>query len=162
MLLEPNPGLVLWTILTFLLLLWLLRKVAWKPLLEALHKREEHVRESMERAEQAKIDAERILEENKKQLAGAEAESKQILAEGRALAEKLKNEMLEQTNQQSRKMIDRAREEIERDKEAALAQLRSEVAQLAIKAAEKLLDENLDEAKQRKIIDTYLKELPKN
>src|SRR5258708_2343441 len=101
--LDPNPGLIVWTIVTFILLAFILRKFAWKPLLDALHKREEHVRQSIERAEQAKQDAERILEENRKQLANAEAEARRIMNEGRALSEKLKNELLEQANQQSRR-----------------------------------------------------------
>jgi F-type H+-transporting ATPase subunit b len=160
--LDPNPGLLIWTIITFLALLFVLRMFAWKPLLEALRKREEHVRNSIERAEQAKQDAERILEENRKQLANAEAESHRILNEGRALGDKLKSEIVEQANLQSRRMVEQAKQEIERDKEAALSQLRNEVATLAIKVAEKILDETLDENRQRKLVDAYLKELPKN
>ncbi len=160
--LDPNPGLIIWTFVTFALLLIVLRKFAWKPLLEALRKREEHVQHSIERAEQAKQEAELILEENRKQLALAETEAHRILNEGRALSEKLKNDILEQANRQSRKIVEQAKQEIERDKEAALSQLRSEVANLAIKAAEKILDETLDENRHRKLVDAYLKELPKN
>lgn len=162
MLLEPNPGLMIWTIVTFLALLWVLRRYAWKPLLEGLQKREEHVRSSIERAEQAKEEAERILQENRTQLANAEAEAHRILNEGRMLGEKLKTDIVDQANQQSRKMVEQARQEIERDKEAALSQLRGEVVTLAIKAAEKILDETLDENRQRKLVDAYLKDLPKN
>jgi F-type H+-transporting ATPase subunit b len=160
--LEPNPGLIIWTIFTFVLLAIILSKFAWKPLLEALRKREEHVQHSIERAEQAKQEAEQILQENRKQLANAEAEAQRILAEGRALGDKLKNEMVEQANQQSRKMIEQAKQEIERDKDSALSQLRGEVAGLAISAAEKILDETLDENKHRKIVDSYLNNLPRN
>ncbi|MBI4546984.1 MAG: F0F1 ATP synthase subunit B [Ignavibacteriae bacterium] len=160
--LEVNPGLVIWTIVTFILLVIVLRKIAWKPLLEALNRREEHVRSSLERAEHAKQEAERILEENRKQLARAEAESQRILNEGRTLAEKLKAEIMDKANQQSRKVIEQAKLEIERDKDAALSELRGEVVHLAIMAAEKILDETLDENKHRKLIDGYLKSLPKN
>ncbi len=160
--LEINPGLAIWTIVTFVLLVIVLRSFAWKPLLEALNKREEHVRSSLERAEYAKQEAERILNENRIQLAKAESEAQRILTEGRALGEKLKNEIVDQANQQSRRMIDQAKHEIERDKDAALSELRSEVASLAIKAAEKILDETLDENRHRKIVDAYLKDLPKN
>jgi F-type H+-transporting ATPase subunit b len=135
---------------------------AWKPLLGALQQREEHVRSSLERAEQARAEAERILEDNRKQLANAGAEASRILAEGRSLGEKLKNELLEQANRQSRKMIDQAKQEIDREKDAALEKLRSEVANLAIGAAEKILDETLDETRHRKIVDGYLRDLPKN
>ena len=160
--LDINPGLIIWTWVTFIALAIVLRKFAWKPLLEALHRREEHVRSSIERAEQAKQDAERVLEENRKQLSRAEEESHRILNEGRALGEKLKSEIVEKANQQSRKMIDQAKLEIERDKDAALSQLRGEVANLAIQAAGKILDETLDETKHRKIVDSYLRDLPKN
>ena len=160
--LSINPGLIVWTIVTFTTLLLVLRKFAWKPLLDALHKREEHVRDSLERAEQAKQEAERLIEENRKQLARAEEESRRILNEGRALAEKLKGEIVDKANQQSRKMIDQAHQEIERDKELALSQLRSEVANLAILAAERILGESLDANKQRKIVDDMMRELPKN
>lgn len=160
--LEINPGLVVWTIVTFVLLAVVLRAFAWKPLLAALHKREEDVRSSLERAGHAKQEAERILEENRKQLAKADTEARRMLSEGRALGEKLKSEIVDQANRQSRTMIDQAKYEIERDKEAALSQLRGEVANLAIKAAEKILDESLDERRHRKIVDSYLKDLPKN
>jgi len=160
--LDVNPGLIVWTIVTFVLLVIVLRVYAWKPLLSALQQREEHVRSSLERAEQARAEAERILEDNRKQLANAGAEASRILAEGRSLGEKLKNELLEQANRQSRKMIDQAKQEIDREKDAALEKLRSEVASLAIGAAEKILDETLDENRHRKIVDGYLRDLPKN
>ena len=160
--LDVNPGLIVWTIVTFVLLVIVLRAYAWKPLLAALQQREENVRSSLERAEEARAEAERILEDNRKQLANAGAEASRILAEGRALGEKLKNELLEQANKQSRKMLDQARQEIDREKEAALEKLRSEVASLAIGAAEKILDETLDENKHRKIVEGYLRDLPKN
>jgi F-type H+-transporting ATPase subunit b len=160
--LDINPGLIIWTIVTFVLLAIVLRAYAWKPLMAALQQREDHVRSSLERAEAARAEAERILEDNRKQLANAGAEAGRILAEGRALGEKLKNELLEQANKQSRRMIDQAKQEIDREKDAALEKLRSEVASLAIGAAEKILDETLDETRHRKIVDGYLRDLPKN
>lgn len=160
--LDINPGLIVWTIVTFILLVTVLRAYAWKPLLAVLQEREEHVRNSIERAEQARAESERILEENRKQLATAESEANRILGEGRALGEKLKNDIVDQANKQSRKMIEQAKQEIEREKESALEKLRSEVANLAIGAAEKILDETLDENRHRKIVDGYLRDLPKN
>ncbi|HEY6192994.1 MAG TPA: F0F1 ATP synthase subunit B [Bacteroidota bacterium] len=160
--LEVNTGLISWTIVTFVLLLIVLRKFAWKPLLEGLQRREERVRTSIERAEQAQKDAERLMEENRQRLAQADQESHRLLSEGRVLAEKLKADIVEQANKQSRKMIEQAHQEIEREKEAALAQLRDEVATLAIKAAEKILDETLDEKRQRKLLDTYLDSIKGN
>jgi len=84
------------------------------------------------------------------------------LNEGRGLGEKLKGEIVEKANQQARLMVERAKQEIERDKEMALTQLREEVANLAILAAEKILNETLDAGKQGKVVDDMLRELPKN
>jgi len=160
--LNPNPGLIIWTIITFVLLLIVLTKFAWKPLLAALQKREDSLRDSIGRAEQARHESEQLLEENRKQIARSEQEGQKILKESRALAERLKDEMIDKANQQARKMIDMAKQEIDRDKEAAILHLRGEVANLAIMAAGKILDETLDENKQRKLVDSYLKELPRN
>jgi F-type H+-transporting ATPase subunit b len=160
--LDPNPGLIVWTIVTFVLLLLVLRKFAWKPLLKALHDRESSIRSTLEQAEHAKADAEKTLEENRRQLARAGEEAQKILGDGRALGDKLKQEIVEQANQQSRRMVEQARLEIGRDKDAALAELRGEVAALALEAAGKILGETLDAKKHRALIDESIARLPKN
>jgi len=160
--LNPNPGLIIWTIVTFVLLLLILRKVAWKPLLEILSKREESVKNALEKAEKAQNDAERIFRENQKALERVNVEGQKILNESRFFAEKLIVDIVVKANQQSRKMLDAAKEEIARDKEAAMFQLRSEIATIAIGAAGKIIDETLDESKHRKLVDSYMKELPRN
>jgi len=160
--LQLNPGLIIWTAITFLILLFILRKIAWKPLLKALYSREESIRSSIERAEKAKEEAERLLEENRKNLQRAEEEVARIIRDGKAAAEKIKAEILEKANADSRRSVAQAKEEIEREKQAALAALRQEVADLAIQAATKILGEELDEARHRKLINDFLQELPKN
>jgi F-type H+-transporting ATPase subunit b len=160
--LAPNPGLIVWTAITFFILLLLLKKFAWKPLLNALHSREEKIIASLERAENAKDEAERLLEENKRNLQRAEEQAQQVIREARSAAEKLKNEILEKANANSRRMTERANDEIRREKEAALKELRGEVVDLAIQAASKILGEELDERHHRKVIEDFLGELPKN
>ena len=160
--LEPNPGLIFWTAITFFILLLLLRQFAWKPLLNALHSREEKISKSIERAERAKEEAERLLEENKKNLQRADEQAQQVIKEGRAAAERVKNEILEKANASSRRMIEQAKDEIQREKEAALKELRREVADLAIQAASKVLGEELDERHHRKVVEGFLHGLPKN
>ena len=160
--LEVNSGLIVWTIITFVILLILLRKFAWRPLLDSLERREEHIRTSVERAEQARAESEKLIEEHRRRLEGAEQEGHRILAESRVLADKLKAEIVAQANQQSRNMISHAHQEIERAKEAALTALRGEVAHLAIRVAEKILDETIDEKRHRKLIDGSLDKLPVN
>ena len=93
--LEINPGLILWTIVTFIILLVVLRAVAWKPLLGALTAREEKIRTSLQRTEQAQQEAEKLLKENKHQLAQAEEQSQRVIKEGREMGERLKAEIME-------------------------------------------------------------------
>jgi len=157
--LEINSGLILWTILTFLIVLVILRSAAWKPLLGALTSREESIRASLREAEDARAQAARLLEENKRQLAQVEEQSGRIIREGRDMGERLKAELLEKANTTSLRMIEQAKEEIRREKDAALTQLRAEAGDLVIAAAGKLLDANLDTPKQRQLADSAIKEI---
>ncbi len=159
--LEINPGLIVWTILTFLIVVAILRGTAWKPLLKALNDREARIRESLQQAERAQSEAQRLLEENRKQLAAAEEQAARIIKEGRDLGEKLRGELLEKAQAASRQTVEQAKAEIGREKEAALNQLRSEVADLAVAAASKILEANLDAAQQRKLVDAAIQELSK-
>ena len=160
--LELNPGLVFWTIVTFIAVLAILKKVAWKPLIQALVSREEGIRTALDEAETAQKEAQRLLDENRRQLAKAEEESHRIIREGREMGEKLKSEIVEKANASSRVMIEQAKDEIRREKEAALIQLRTEVADLAIGVAGKILDQNLDTPKQRQLADSAIRGLQKN
>ena len=157
--LEINSGLILWTILTFIIVLIILRKAAWKPLLGALSAREESIRASLREAEDARAQAARLLEENKRQLAQAEQQSRRIIMEGRDMGDRLKGEILEKANATTRVMIEQAKEEIRREKDAALTQLRSEATDLVIAAAGKILDANLDTPKQRQLADAAIREI---
>lgn len=159
--LDINPGLILWTVITFVIVLMILRFTAWKPLLAALTAREEKIRSSLEQAERAQKEAERLLEENKRQRAQAEEQSQRLMREGRAMGEKLKTEILEKANASSRLMVEQAKDEIQREKESALVHLRAEVSELAIAAAGKILDANLDTPAQRRLVDTAIDELRK-
>jgi F-type H+-transporting ATPase subunit b len=159
---EINPGLIVWTIITFLIALAILRFTAWKPLLSALTSREEKVRSSLEQAEKARQDAQRLLEEHQRQLNLAEKQSERIIREGREMGEQLKLEIVEKANASSRHLIDQAKDEIAREKEKALIQLRTEVADLVIAATGKLLDANLDTPKQRQLVDAAISELNKS
>jgi len=157
--LDINPGLILWTIITFVIVLAILRFTAWKPLLAALTAREEKIRSSLEQAEQAQKDAERLLEDNRRQLAMAEEQAQRVMREGREMGERLKTEIVEKANASAQHLVDQAKDEIRREKEAALVQLRTEVADLAIGAASKVLDANLDTAAQRRIADAAIDEM---
>jgi F-type H+-transporting ATPase subunit b len=157
--LEINSGLILWTILTFVIVLVILRSAAWKPLLAALAAREESIRASLREAADARGEAAKLLEENRRQLAQAEVQSQRIIREGRDMGERLKAELLEKANATSLHMIEQAKEEIRREKDAALIQLRDEAGALVIAAAGKILDANLDTPKQRQLADAAIREI---
>jgi F-type H+-transporting ATPase subunit b len=156
---DINPGLIVWTILTFLIVLLILRATAWKPLLGALAAREEKIRASLQQAEEARQHALRLLDENKRQLAQAEEQAQRLMKEGREMGERLKAEIVDRAHTSSQQMIVQAKEAIQREKETALMQLRTEVADLAIIAAGKIIDANLDTPKQRELVDGVIKGL---
>ena len=160
--LDINPGLILWTIITFILLLFILGKVAWKPLVNALQAREQSIRDALLKAEEARKESERLLAENTAAMKRANEETSRILKEGRELAEQMKNEIVAKAHESTKTMMSQAKEDIQREKETALLQLKNEVVDLAMNAAEKIIDETLDEAKQKKLVDKVLQSLPKN
>ncbi len=160
--LELNPGLIIWTIITFALLIFILAKVAWKPLVGALEERENGIREALSQAENARKEAERLIAENKKAFDKANETTSQILKEGRELAEKMKNDIVDKARESANLMMNQAKEEISREKELALNSLKNEVADLAIFATEKILGQVLDKEAQKKYLDKTLEQLPRN
>ncbi len=160
--LSINPGLTIWTIISFALFLVILSKFAWKPIIQALGAREDQIRSALEQAEKARAEAAEMMKQNEKNMARAEEEFRKLVREGKAVADKMKDDILTKARQQAQQEVDRAHQEIQRDVERAKVQLRSEVADLAIRAAEKILDETLDATRQKKIVDNFLNQLPKN
>ena len=159
---DINPGLIIWTLVTFGVLFLVLAKFAWKPLLQALNEREGKIRSALEQADRAREEAARLLKQNEAAMARAEEEHQRMVREGRALAEKLKAEIVAKAHQQAQQELERASAEIQRNVEAAKQQLRGEIADLAIRAAEKILDETLDAARQKKLVDSFINQIPKN
>jgi len=161
-LVDVNPGLVVWTVITFLVLLFVLKKIAWKPILTALNEREDAIKESLEKAEKAKEAAQKILEENQASLLKAEEESKKIIEQSRLYAQKLKDEMMKESKEQAHKIIEDASSQIEQKKEEAFDELKTKVAEIAIQAAEKILKENLDKDSNKKLVNRYIEDITKN
>jgi len=157
--LDVNPGVILWTVVTFLFLLLILKKIAWKPILNSLSEREKFIKDSLEKADNAQKEAERLIADNKVGLLQAEEEAKKIIEQSREMAEKLKSQILDESKQQAKKMIVDAASEIERKNAEAFNKLKDQVADIAINAAEKILKENLDKNTQVKLVNKYLDEL---
>jgi F-type H+-transporting ATPase subunit b len=160
--LEINPGLIVWTIISFIILVAILGKYAWKPIINALGEREDKIRNALEQADRARSEAAELLKKNEENMARAEVEFQRMLREGKEMAEKVKQEIVGKARQQAQQELDRATAEIQRNVDSARQQLRTEVADLAIQAAEKILDESLDAQKQKKVVDSFLSQLPRN
>ena len=158
-LLSPNPGLIFWTAITFVIVLLILKKIAWGPILTALEEREKGIQSSIDRAHQAKDESEAILRKNKELLAKADAESDRIIREGKDFAEKLRSDISVKAQAEAQKMIASAKDEIEQEKRRALDVLRNEVADLAVKGAEKIIKTTLDADIQKRIVDSMIQDL---
>ncbi|MBO6574093.1 MAG: F0F1 ATP synthase subunit B [Rhodothermales bacterium] len=161
-LLSPNIGLAVWILITFGLLWLLLWRFAWGPITSALEERENTIQSSIDQAERALAEARQIQADNDKARREAEADAQKILREARDTAETLRTEEVEKTKAQIRHMQESAQTEIERERDAALQTLRNEVADLAISAAGRVLGESVDDARQRKLVDNFLNDLPTN
>jgi F-type H+-transporting ATPase subunit b len=161
-LLSPHPGLILWTIITFVVVLVILKAKAWGPLLAALDERERSIREALESADRAREEAQVQQAEHEKRLIEAESQARQIVSEAREAAEKVGQKVVADAKEEAERMADRAREAIQFEKRAALAELRREVADMAVGAAGKILNAELDADRNRKLADDFIAALPSN
>jgi len=158
-LLTPEPGLMLWTLITFGLLLVLLRAFAWKPLLAVIEERERVVRDSLESSRRAQEEAESALEENRKILAEARKAAAGVVQRGEKDAEQVREELLQKARKEGEELLRQGREEMEREKRAAVREIRGVAADLALAAAEKLVEERMDGPLQRRLVERYLEEM---
>ncbi|MGQ9805569.1 MAG: F0F1 ATP synthase subunit B [Chlorobiales bacterium] len=158
-LLSPNPGLIFWTAITFLLLVLVLSKVVWKPIVEALNEREKNIQSSIDRAEQAKKESEKILAEIKAERVKAQVEADKIVGDAKAYAEKVRAELLEKANDEARKVIADAKADIELAKQRAMIELKNTIADLAIEAASKIIQHNLEAERHKELIAGVINEL---
>ena len=158
--LNLDPGMMIWGWITFVVLLILLYKVAWKPILSIIDKRENTIQDSLDNAKNAQEDAEKLLSKHEEMIKSAEQEAQKLFKENRDLAEKSKQDILDQAQKSAQDLIERAKADIEKEKEAALVSLRTEVADLAIGATRKIIGESLDEAKHREMVDEFIRKIP--
>ncbi len=158
-LVQLDPGLFVWTILTFLLLVFILAKFAWKPLLKMLQDREDMVRSSLEDAEKAKSELERLNEESEAIMAKARFEAQSILADGKAAAEKVKDDIIAKSKEQANKIREDAGNQIQVEKDKAISEIKKEVVNLTLSVAEKLIQKNLSDADNKSLIEESLKKV---
>ncbi|HIF06286.1 MAG TPA: F0F1 ATP synthase subunit B [Gemmatimonadetes bacterium] len=156
---DLNLGLSVWTTLVFLTLLAILWKFAWGPILSMVQEREHGIQGTLDQAANEREEAAKLLEEHRQQMADARRQAQQMIAEGKEAGERVRKDIEEKARAEGDAMVERARESIEREKEAALDELRKESVDLALAAAAKLLQESLDEQKDRELVMGFIDEL---
>lgn len=161
--LQPEFGLIFWTLLVFLIVLFLLTKFAWKPITKALKEREDSIEESLNSAEKAREEMAKLKAENEKLLAEAIVERDKMFKEAREASSRMIDEAKEKASQEGAKIIENAKEVINNEKQAALAEVKNQVASLSIKIAEKLLRKKLSDIEvQKELMDDLIKDISVN
>lgn len=157
---EPQPSLAIWTVVVFLVLLFVLGKFAWKPLLEALHHREEHLEHVLHETEKARNESERLLASYSKRLTDAEDEVRSLIDEGRKNALAVADEIMKKAQGESEASKERAERDIATAKNQALAEIRSQTANLAVAVAGRVLGRTLSDDDHRRLVESVVTELP--
>lgn len=160
-LVQLDPGLFVWTIITFMVLFFVLAKFAWKPLMKMLQEREEMIRDSLDDAEKAKAELEHLNEESEAIMTKARAEAQTILANGKAAAEKVKEDTIAKAKEQAKKIIKKTEKQIQIEKDKAIADIKQEVVNLSLSVAKKLINKNLNDADNKSLIEETLKKVNK-
>ena len=157
---DINLGLSVWTVVLFALFAFVLGKFGWKPLLRMIEERERGVREAVESSQQANAEAQALLEKHRELLREAARERAEILERTLKQAEQLKTDLAGKARAEADLVVERARQQIEREKLQALQQLRAQVADLAVEAAAKIVTSSLTPEAQRKLVADFIAELP--
>ena len=158
-LVQLDPGLFIWTILTFLILFFVLSKFAWKPLLTLLESRENTIKSSLEDAEKAKQELERLNIESEAIISEARSEAQSIRVEAKSAAEKIKADIMAQAGEDAKKLRDETEKQIQVEKDKAIGEIRQEVVGLTITVAEKVIRKNLSKEDNQDLIEDSLKNL---
>jgi len=162
-LLTPGTGLLFWQVIIFLGLVFLLAKFAWKPILSSLKEREESIQTALDQAEKAKTEMAALKSDNEKLLKEAREERDKILRDARTASSRLQEEAQATAKKTADKIIEDAKSVINTEKQAALRDVKAQVAQFSLEIAEKLIKKNLsDDKSQKELTETLIKDLKLN
>ena len=159
-LLRFEPGLMIWTIITFVVLLIVLRKFAWGPLLAALDEREQNIKEALEQAQKTQRETELVLAENQRRTDKGFKKAEEIVQQARQEAEQMRQKMLQEAKAESRRVTEQGLRRIEAEQRAAMEEIRGVAGDLAIQAAGRLIQVSLSDQQQREIVDKFLADVP--
>lgn len=157
--LTPEINQLIYSVISFFVLLFILTRYAFPPIMGMLKKREDTIRESIDNAERTRSEAEKLLEEYKQQLSEARKEARSIIDEGKKLGENVKAEIVEKANNEAREMIEKARSEIEREKTKALSELQAKVVDLTLLTTSKMVKKSLSRENHLHLVEESLAEV---
>jgi F-type H+-transporting ATPase subunit b len=160
-LLALKWNLWVWTLLTFGVMFGLLAKFAFKPIAQALDRRGETIKKSIEQAEKQRADAKKLMDDYQKQLAEARNEAGKIIEEARQLGERVRKEVVEKSNAEASAAVQRAQEEIQRQKDKGIQEMKDTIAALSVQIASKVIEKELNEATHRQLVENLIKDLAK-
>ncbi|MBZ5558875.1 MAG: F0F1 ATP synthase subunit B [Acidobacteriia bacterium] len=158
-LVQPDPGLFIWTIVTFLVLLTLLAKFAWGPLLQALESRHALIKKSLDDAQQAKQELERLQQESAQIIKTARVEAEAIVSRSRSDGERLREEMKQKARSDAEGIVRNAERQIQLETARAVQQIRREAVDLSVMIASKIIGRNLSKADNESLIEEALKQI---
>ena len=150
---KAEPGLIIWTLISFFILLVLLKKLAFPQILKAMKLREDTIRQQLDEAQKTKQEAASLLEDYRKQLADARAEAQKIISEGKSLGENVRKEIVQKAQEESNLIVKRAQEEIELQKQKAILELQERIADLSVRVASKVISRALDPQDHRRLVE---------
>ena len=155
-LLDPNYGLMAWTLFVFVGLFLILKFFSFGPILKSVEAREQALEDAINAAKRDREEAAKLLAEHRANLDASRGEAQKIIADARIAAERVRSELVEQAHAEQAAMLARARQEIESEKTRAIAELRREAVDLAIAGASKVIEKNLDQDSNRKLVESFL------
>jgi F-type H+-transporting ATPase subunit b len=158
-LIQVTPGLMIWTIICFLIVLFVLKRVAFKPIQEMIDKRREHIEQAIAEADNARAEAQNVLDEHRKLVAQAKGEGEEILAEARRIADAQRERVRVETEEDRTRRLEETRRQIEQATQQALGEIRDEVGRLSLLAAEKITGKSLTDADHQRLIDEALADI---
>ena len=158
-LLQFDPGVWVWSVVVFVALLVILKKMAWKPIIASIEEREKTIKESLDQAVRIQAEAQRLTVEQNRILSEARTEAHSMMQSSRQAAEELRKKLEQSAQEEKARIIASATQEIDASKRSAMAELRRTTADLSIQIAEKLIQKNLDDAKQRQLVDQLIGEI---
>ena len=162
-LITPQLGLLFWQTVLFLLLLFILTKFAWKPIMASLREREDSIESALRMADQAKVEMQQLKAGNEKLLAEARQERDRMMQEAQVMATQFRETEKAKAVEEANRITQQAREAIQQEKNAALAEVKNTAAQLSLTIAERILRRELtDPAAQTQLVDSYLKDVKSN